>query len=123
MNKLDALSELQAKRDLLKLQKNERYRALIEPIAQGIADLEMEFALPETEVDAEIEALTAEIKANVLAHGESVKGQASGLMAVFSRGRVSWDHKRLEGYAAAYPELLAFRTVGEPSVSIRTVGK
>lgn len=123
MNKLDELSELQAKRDLLKLQKAKRHRAIIEPVAQALLDLEFEYALPETEVEAEIEALTAEIKADVLAHGASLKGETSNLQAVWSKPRVTWDTRRLEGYAAAHPEIEAFKKVGEPSVSIRAIGE
>ncbi|MCG3145996.1 MAG: hypothetical protein HONDAALG_03775 [Gammaproteobacteria bacterium] len=51
--------------------------------------------------------------------GATVKGAA--LSAVYAKGRVSWDNKALEGYAVAHPELLAFRSEGAPSVSIRGV--
>ncbi len=42
-------------------------------------------------------------------------------MAIYSKGRMSWDGKRLDGYATAHPEILAFRSEGQPSVSIREV--
>ena len=66
---------------------------------------------------AAADALTAEIKDEVVALGETVKG--SCLMAVYAKGRVSWDDKALEGYAAAHPEIQPFRKVGNPSESIR----
>lgn len=122
-NKLDELSELQAKLDMLKLQRAEQRDVLLAPLREALAQIDAAFALPIVETEADIESLTAEIKADVLAHGASVKGQTSNLHAVFSRGRVSWDTRRLDGYAAAHPEIEAFRTVGEPSVSIRAVGK
>lgn len=61
--------------------------------------------------------LESEIKAAVIALGETVK--ADGIMAVYNKGRESWDGKALSGYAAAHPEILVFRSVGDPSVSIR----
>lgn len=54
-----------------------------------------------------------------LALGETVRGDA--LMAVWSKPRVTWDGRALDGYLAAHPELAPFRHVGQPSVSIRSV--
>ena len=48
---------------------------------------------------------------------EDLKG--SLLHAIYAAGRASWDTKALEGYAVAHPEILQFKKVGEPSVSIR----
>jgi len=48
-----------------------------------------------------------------------VKGRE--LEAVYVKGRISWDNKALDGYAAAHPEIGAFRKQGDPSVSIRGV--
>jgi len=59
------------------------------------------------------------VKTCVLFFGATVKG--AGLMAVYAKGRMSWDGKRLDGYATAHPEILAFRSEGQPSVSIREV--
>ena len=33
-------------------------------------------------------------------------------MTVYTKGRTSWDSKRLDGYALAHPEIAACRTVG-----------
>jgi len=63
--------------------------------------------------------LTAEIKDEVVKAGQTIKG--SCLMAVFAKGRVSWDTKSLDGYVVAHPEVEQFRKVGEPSVSIRKI--
>lgn len=57
------------------------------------------------------------IKRAVLQHGASAKGDA--LHAIYSRGRVTWDGKGLQGYAQSHPEVTQFAKVGEPSVSIR----
>ena len=70
---------------------------------------------------ADAEALTAEIKAEVIAAGKTVKG--SCLQAVFTKGRVSWDDKGLSGFMLAHPEIEVYRKVGDPSVSIRKVAQ
>jgi hypothetical protein len=53
----------------------------------------------------------------VLKNGATVRG--SYLMAVWSKGRVSWDDKGLSNYAQAHPDLLQYRKQGDPSISIR----
>lgn len=63
--------------------------------------------------------LELEAKAQVLAHGATVKG--AGLMAVYNKGRKTWDGGLLSGYAIAHPEVLACQKEGEPSVSIRGI--
>jgi len=81
-------------------------------------------------IDAEyapkLDALTAtmhhtehHLKAAVLAHGKSVKGEK--LQAVYMAGRETWDGKALAGYAVEHQAILAFRSVGAPSVSLRQV--
>ena len=56
---------------------------------------------------------------DVKTHGASVKGEF--LHAVWAKGRVNWNTSALEGYAAAHPEIEQFKTVGEPSISIRAI--
>jgi hypothetical protein len=58
------------------------------------------------------------VKESVIAGGESVKGEF--LHAVYVKGRTTWETKLLDGFAAAHPEILQFRKVGEPSVTIRS---
>ena len=66
-----------------------------------------------------IRELEAEVKAAVIAGGETVKGRI--LQAVYSKGRSTWDTTALINYAKADPKLLRFQKVGEPSVSFRAV--
>ena len=61
------------------------------------------------------------IKVEVIAAGQTISGEHH--QAVYSKPRVSWDSKGLEGYAVAHPEILVFRTEGSPSVSLRVRGK
>ncbi len=62
--------------------------------------------------------LESEIKAEVLKQGPSVKSD-NGYQAVYSKGRITWDTKALNGYALAHPEIEKLRNPGKPSVSIR----
>ena len=103
---LDALDELQAQKIILATPLQEKITALTAERDQLTMNL-----------DESIMTLTANIKGAVLDLGKSVK--ATHLQAVWSKPRVSWDTKSLDGYAVAHPELFAFRKEGIPSVSIR----
>jgi hypothetical protein len=112
------MAEYQAPRDAAMLEKQALLDAIYTAeIKARMAEIEAEFSTKTEGVTENIAALEAEIKQAVIEHGESVKG--SLFHAVFAKGRVSWDTKSLDGYAAAHPELLSFRKQGEPSVSIR----
>lgn len=116
--KLNHLAELQAQKEIKRLDKQAVIdRILMPEIKQALAEVEAEF---NTEaLDAEISATESEIKADALACGSTFKGAA--LMAVYNRPRVTWDNKGLDGYMVAHPEISAFRREGEPSVTIRRV--
>ena len=116
--KLDQLSELYAQRDLSTLEKQRMIDAILTPeIKAKIAEIEAEFSGKSEVVSEKIAALESEIKEAVKLNGASIKGQF--LQAVFTKGRVSWDSKSLDGYLKAHPELEEFRKEGEPSVSLR----
>ena len=66
-----------------------------------------------------VKELQASIKTAAVEVGETVK--ANHYMAVFTQPKPTWDSGKLEGYAAAHPEILAFRTEKNPYVSIRKV--
>ena len=66
-----------------------------------------------------VKTLQDGIKAAAVEVGETVK--ANHYMAVFTQPKPTWDSGKLEGYAAAHPEILAFRTEKNPYVSIRRV--
>jgi len=120
VEKLNQLDDFQAQKALLDLDKQSKIDQVLTPeIKQAIADIELEYAGMSEGVDENITKLTAEIKDDVIQLGGTVKGDH--LMAVWNKGRVSWDTKSLDGYAIAHPELTQFRKEGEPSVSIRKV--
>ena len=120
-NKLDQLAELQAQRETIRMDHDAKINELLAPLAAQLAQLNAQRADDLAGFDGAIADMTAEVKSDVLAHGETVKG--AHLMAVWVKGRTAWDSKRLDGYAAAHPEIETFKTVGEPSVTIRVVGK
>lgn len=130
IHNLDKYSELKARIDIATMDYNAAREKMMAPVQAQIDAL---MATVQPQLDAlsaahhdlvdelvnESEQLEAEIKEQVKHHGATVKG--AHIMAVWSKGRVSWDTKGLDGYAAAHPEIDRFRHVGEPSVSFRAV--
>lgn len=118
--KLDRLAELQARRTLLDISRQELINQVITPEIQArITEIDIEFSGQFNAADAAINALTDEIKADVIQAGESIKG--AHLHAIYTKGRVSWDSKMLEGLMMVFPKLEEARKVGDPSVSIRKI--
>lgn len=74
---------------------------------------------------AELETAAEQVKADIvtltLGNGETVKGNTH--MAVWSKPSAKWNDDALKGYAVTHPEILPFRSVGKPSVSVRTIKK
>lgn len=117
---LDQLAALRAQYDAATRERDATVATIYTPeIKAMVKAVEAEFADRTRVMNVDIAVLEDQIKRAVIAHGATVKGAA--LSAVYAKGRVSWDNKALEGYAVAHPELLAFRSEGAPSVSIRGV--
>jgi len=118
---LEQLTELYAQQDLLKIAKEDaRDAAIPEEVEAALADIDAEFSPKLDAIAQKISTLEADAKTAVLAEGATVKGGA--LQAVYTKGRVTWDSKKLEGMASLIPQLADARKEGEPSVSIRKVG-
>lgn len=113
---LEKLTELYAKRDLLSLDKKAAIPAEVQIV---LDEIEAEYAPKQEAISTEISELEAQVKSLVLEGGETAKG--GSLQAVFTKGRVTWDTKSLEGYAKANPAIAEYRKQGEPSVSIRKI--
>ena len=92
-------------------------RVLTPEIKDQLAEIDAEFDPKIAELNQSKAILEAQIKAQVLEAGRTIKGSLHSF--TFSRPRVSWDTKALDGYAAAHPEILQFRQEGSPSVSVR----
>ena len=117
---LDDLFEARCFLDALNLRRKDALDALITPeIRSRMLTVEAEFEEPITEQVSRISEMEQAVKDRVIAEGCSTKGEHRH--GVWMKGRVSWDSKALEGYAKAEPKLLAFRTEGSPSVTIRGV--
>lgn len=118
--KLDELAEFYAQRDLSEMEKKRLIdEVLTAEIKAKIAEIEAEFSGKGESVSEKIAELEGEIKEAVKLSGASVKGQF--IHAVFTKGRITWDSKALDGYAKAHPELSEYRKEGEPSVSLRKI--
>lgn len=116
--KLNELSELKSQLSL----KNADKQALIDSvmtqeIKDKIREIEDEFSENTEHITQKMTLLEQDIRNEVSKLGETVKGDY--LMAVFSKGRTSWDTRAMDGYIITHPELEQFRKVGDPSVSIR----
>jgi hypothetical protein len=118
-DKLDELAEIQAAVELTRLDYEAKRAEILKSIQVELDALDAEYNPLFESSTARVATLETEIKSDVLRHGASVKG--SRLYAVFYRGRVSWDAKELDHYAATHPEIVTFRKQGNPSISLRTV--
>jgi len=92
-------------------------RVLTPEIKDQLAEIDAEFDPKIEELNQSKAILEAQIKEQVLIAGQTIKGSIHQF--VFSKPRVSWDTKLLDGYAMAHPEILQFRKEGSPSVSVR----
>ena len=119
-SKLNRLSDLQAQMDVINIRFNDlRNDVLTSEIEDELHKIEVERATAIDALQGGMIELTAEVKADVLDNGSSVK--ADHLHAIYNRGRTTWDTKLLAGYAVAHPEIEALKKVGDPTVSIRSI--
>ena len=119
-SKLNLISEYQAQKDALNLEKQTIIDTILTPeIKAKIAEVETEFSGKGETADTNISTLTAEVKEMVVHAGESVKGEH--FHAVYVKGRISWDTKGLDGFALTHPEILYMRKEGDPSVTLRRI--
>ena len=117
---LDHLADMQEQVDRIQVHFWDLRGEIIPPeIQMQLIELDAERDTAMEPALKEIANLEADIKANILEAGVSAKG--SRLHAIWSKGRVSWDTKALDGYVAAHSELLPFRKEGNPTVSIRAI--
>jgi uncharacterized protein YifE (UPF0438 family) len=92
-------------------------RAVLAKVKDELAAVDEAFAqrLAEAaEVATQAEQAARDI---VLRTGKSI--HLAGIRATYAAPRVSWDTPKLEAYAREHPEVLAFRKLGKPIVSLR----
>jgi hypothetical protein len=118
--KLERLAETREDFDKLQaMQEKLVNEAIPAEVKARLDEIEAEFG-PLLQAAANgIALLENEIKTAVLEGKASVKG--ARLQAVYTKGKETWDGKSLAGFALAHPEILALRSYGAPSVSIRVV--
>ena len=115
---IERYSDLIFQADAVSAQKQELVDAILTPeIKAKLADLDAEFEPIFTQLNDKKSMLEAQIKTLVSIAGRTIKGTYHSF--VWSKPRVSWDTKALDGYAAAHPEIAQFRIEGSPSVSVR----
>lgn len=118
---LDRLAELNAAKDALALQRQALIDSILnDEIKAKLADIDAEFAPMTEAVTNQANELEGQVREAVVSHGATVKG--AHLQAVYSKGRVSWDTKTLDGLMIVIPQLAQARKEGAPSVSIRRMG-
>ena len=94
-------------------------QVLTSEIKEKLKEIEAEYAPKLQLIMQEKDTLEAQVKDAALQAGQTIKGTYHQF--VFTKGRVSWDTKALDGYAISHPEIAQFRKEGNPSVSVRTV--
>ena len=95
-------------------------QVLTPEIKAQLEEIDAEFDPKVEALNQRNQALIDTVKGEVLAVGQTLNGDYH--QAVYTKGRVSWDTKALDGYAVAHPEVATFRKEGAPSVSIRARG-
>ena len=117
--KLDALANYKELKSAADVNKQSLIDSILTPeIRQQIADIEAEFASGTAAVTSNIDALSNDIRAAVLANQASVKG--AKLHAVLSpHGKTTWDTDALEEYSKTHPVVKAFKKEGAAYVTIR----
>jgi hypothetical protein len=119
---IDGLEDLYAQREFLSAEKSKLLDAAIPAEVKAIiADIEAEFEGKQSAVNSQISEVETTAKELVIQEGATVKGNL--IQAVYSKPRVTWDSKILEGLAIAMPEIEKAKKVGSPSVSFRRLGK
>jgi hypothetical protein len=119
-DKLDELASLRSALDVINLEKQSIIDSILTPeIKQKLAEIDLEFSGKSEVATDKASVLEAEIKELVKSAGETVKSKY--FMAVYMKGRVSWNSDVLERISIDHPEILFARKEGEPSVSLRRI--
>jgi len=118
--KLDAIAEYESELDHLNAEQQRLLdEAMPAEVKARMAEIKTEFGGKAEAVAANIATLKDEISAEVLASAATIKG--AYYMAVWNKGRTSWDSKKLDGMMSFIPQIKDAQKTGEPSVSFRRV--
>jgi hypothetical protein len=120
--KLDILQELRDAPAKIQAQKTALINSVLSPeIRIQLQEIDAEFANILQVAETNAKQLEAEIKAEVIIGGVTVRG--SYLMATWNKGRDGeWDSKKLKEYAINHPEINRLQKPnGPPTVSIKEI--
>ena len=117
--RLDELAELNAEVDSLEERREAEIDKIIAHLAPEIKVVNDKYNAKMRPIDNDIIDLTILIKQQVVPIGNTIRGKC--LMAVYAKGRTTWDSGSLAGYMVAHPEIEAFKKTGKPSDSIRKI--
>lgn len=120
-NLIDSYSDVVGVIEELGKEKAQLLESIIpDDIKQKIKEINEEFDFSVSEFEKIAESLREEIKKEVLAQKQTLRGKNH--MAVYVRPKVSWNNEFLEGLAAVVPEIMRARKESSPSIQIRKTG-
>ena len=119
--RVDIETRKSARKSAIQRDVDDKVGDIFRDIEQKRRDIEAEFYGKGEVVARNIAALDAEIKQDVLAHGETVKGQHK--MYLWVKGREgTWMTDKLKGIAEIFPQILTCKNPdGDPSVTVRDI--
>ena len=117
--KLDELADIQTAAETTHADFENKRSQIVKSVQAELDALDAEYKPLIESTETRIAALETEIKDAVINQGESVKG--GRISAIYAKGRVTWDQKELDRYADSHPEIMPYRKVGQPSVSLRAL--
>ncbi len=96
--KMEAYYALREALQLISIQEQEEIDKVLTPeILEKVELIRAKYKDTKESMTYEISALESEIKADVISKKETIKSE--NVMAVWNKGRVTWDSKLLEGMA------------------------
>lgn len=121
--KLDELDAIHTAADVTRVDYDAKRAEILKKVKDELEALDAEFKPLMAVSEQRIEELEDEIRQEVLKHGASVRSNSARIQAIYSKGRVTWDTKRLDRYAAVHPEVMQYRKEGKPFIQIRVANK
>lgn len=111
------LAEAKRRASAIHAEYEQRRELVLDQVRAQLEAVDAEFCEQLRAAAEEVSQLEDEVREAVREAGQSVKQE--GIHVLYMRGRVTWDNGELSRYAEMHPELLEFRRIGKPSVSIR----
>ena len=94
-------------------------QAIPEEVQKQLEEIKAEYQPMIEQVQAALAYTKERIEQQVLDATTTWKG--TRYMAVWNKGRETWDGHALDGFAMAHPEILQAKKIGNPTVTFRQV--